>query len=134
LICGHLVFFDTRYCREDRIRTCDPLVPNQVRYRPALLPDSIWAANIQPFNLKPADFINLNEKPSYAKASEGKAERVGFEPTVQYDPYDDLANRSFRPLRHLSVFFFPKDCSSITIYQTPPFVRRSAESLFKISP
>ncbi len=26
-------------CREDRIRTCDPLVPNQVRYRPALLPD-----------------------------------------------------------------------------------------------
>ena len=25
--------------REDRIRTCDPLVPNQVRYRPALLPD-----------------------------------------------------------------------------------------------
>ncbi len=26
-------------CREDRIRTCDPLVPNQVRYRPALLPE-----------------------------------------------------------------------------------------------
>ena len=25
--------------REDRIRTCDPLVPNQVRYRPAPLPD-----------------------------------------------------------------------------------------------
>ena len=25
--------------REDRIRTCDPLVPNQMRYRPALLPD-----------------------------------------------------------------------------------------------
>ena len=24
--------------REDRIRTCDPLVPNQVRYRPALIP------------------------------------------------------------------------------------------------
>ena len=24
--------------RGDRIRTCDPLVPNQVRYRPALLP------------------------------------------------------------------------------------------------
>ena len=30
------------------------------------------------------------------------AERVGFEPTVQCNPYDDLANRSFRPLRHLS--------------------------------
>ncbi len=26
--------------REDRIRTCDPLVPNQVRYRPALLPET----------------------------------------------------------------------------------------------
>ena len=32
------------------------------------------------------------------------AERVGFEPTVQFNPYDDLANRSFRPLRHLSGF------------------------------
>ena len=30
--------FQQRSCREDRIRTCDPLVPNQVRYRPALLP------------------------------------------------------------------------------------------------
>ena len=27
--------------REDRIRTCDPLVPNQVRYRPALLPERV---------------------------------------------------------------------------------------------
>ena len=25
--------------RGDRIRTCDPLVPNQMRYRTALLPD-----------------------------------------------------------------------------------------------
>ena len=32
------------------------------------------------------------------------AERVGFEPTVQCNPYDDLANRSFRPLRHLSFY------------------------------
>ncbi len=30
------------FCREDRIRTCDPLVPNQVRYRPALLPDCMF--------------------------------------------------------------------------------------------
>lgn len=29
---------DYKLSREDRIRTCDPLVPNQVRYRPALLP------------------------------------------------------------------------------------------------
>ena len=46
--------------------------------------------------------LTKNEKPSVAKAMEGKAERVGFEPTVQCNPYDDLANRSFRPLRHLS--------------------------------
>jgi hypothetical protein len=30
------------YCREDRIRTCDPLVPNQVRYRAALLPEKLF--------------------------------------------------------------------------------------------
>ena len=33
-------FFKQPFCRGDRIRTCDPLVPNQVRYRPALLPVS----------------------------------------------------------------------------------------------
>src|SRR5215212_5432424 len=32
--------FQSHFRREDRIRTCDPLVPNQVRYRPALLPES----------------------------------------------------------------------------------------------
>lgn len=32
------------FSREDRIRTCDPLVPNQVRYRPALLPDCLCKA------------------------------------------------------------------------------------------
>lgn len=48
--------------REDRIRTCDPLVPNQVRYRPALLPEYIAAV------------------------------RAGFEPAVQFNPYGSLAN------------------------------------------
>ena len=28
--------------------------------------------------------------------------REGFEPSVQFNPYDGLANRSFRPLRHLT--------------------------------
>ena len=51
-------------CREDRIRTCDPLVPNQVRYRPALLPGYV-----------------LNS-----------AVRAGFEPAVQFNPYGSLAN------------------------------------------
>ena len=30
------------------------------------------------------------------------AERAGFEPAVRCDTYDDLANRCFRPLSHLS--------------------------------
>jgi hypothetical protein len=33
---------DIPFSREDRIRTCDPLVPNQVRYRPALLPEQLF--------------------------------------------------------------------------------------------
>jgi hypothetical protein len=38
-----------------------------------------------------------------SRLSEAKlAERGGFEPPVRFDPYDGLANRSFRPLRHLS--------------------------------
>jgi hypothetical protein len=32
------------------------------------------------------------------------AVREGFEPSVQFNPYDGLANRSFRPLRHLTIF------------------------------
>jgi hypothetical protein len=32
------------------------------------------------------------------------AERGGFEPPVRFYPYNGLANRPFRPLRHLSVF------------------------------
>jgi hypothetical protein len=30
------------------------------------------------------------------------AERGGFEPPVQFNPYNGLANRRFRPLSHLS--------------------------------
>lgn len=30
------------FCREDRIRTCDPLVPNQVFYRAELPPEALW--------------------------------------------------------------------------------------------
>ena len=35
-----------------------------------------------------------------------KAVRERFELSVQFNPYDGLANRSFRPLRHLSGSFF----------------------------
>ncbi len=50
--------------REDRIRTCDPLVPNQVRYRPALLPE-----------------LNINAKRNLR--SKKTAVREGFEPSVE---------------------------------------------------
>ena len=39
------------------------------------------------------------------KKAKKMAERGGFEPPVEFDPYDGLANRSFRPLRHLSASF-----------------------------
>lgn len=52
------------------------------------------------------------------------AERGGFEPPVEFDPYDGLANRSFRPLRHLSAVFrcfiniihVPRFCNPELIY------------------
>lgn len=31
------------------------------------------------------------------------AEREGFEPSIQYNPYDDLANRCLQPLGHRSI-------------------------------
>ena len=41
IITLHLVSYSVLkgLCREDRIRTCDPLVPNQVLYQAELLPD-----------------------------------------------------------------------------------------------
>ena len=38
--------FDSLYCRGDRIRTCDPLVPNQMRYRAAPLPELFLLARL----------------------------------------------------------------------------------------
>jgi len=69
------------FSREDRIRTCDPLVPNQMRYRPALLPE--------PHIGIAANFFF-------------SAVREGFEPSVRFNPYDSLANYWFRPLTHLT--------------------------------
>ena len=42
-------------CRADRIRTCDPYVPNVVRYRAALLPEKTGVKNTrdQAFIKKP---------------------------------------------------------------------------------
>jgi hypothetical protein len=51
--------------------------------------------------------------PLQAEEALVKTERAGFEPAVRFNPYDGLANRSFRPLRHLSLWltiahFLPK--------------------------
>jgi hypothetical protein len=37
-----------------------------------------------------------------AEAGSFEAERAGFEPAVEFDPYAALAKRCFRPLSHLS--------------------------------
>src|SRR5271165_2772721 len=46
------------------------------------------------------------------------AERGGFEPPVGFYSYNGLANRPFRPLRHLSV-------SGVRIQRAPPFKRKA---------
>ena len=50
------------FCREDRIRTCDPLVPNQVFYRAELPPEPVELLQGTPVT---------------------PAVREGFEPSVQ---------------------------------------------------
>ncbi len=52
----------------------------------------------------------------------GLAVREGFEPSVQFDPYDGLANRSFRPLRHLTESFPPLGVAKIGIILSYPKV------------
>jgi hypothetical protein len=61
-------------------------------------------SNLRPPGPKPGAITGLRYIPNYwlSICKNIFAERVGFEPTVQFNPYDDLANRSFRPLRHLS--------------------------------
>jgi hypothetical protein len=41
------------YSREDRIRTCDPLVPNQVLYQAELLPEN---KKMHPVGVEPTTF------------------------------------------------------------------------------
>ena len=65
-------------------------------------------SNLRPPGPKPGAITGLRYIPNLQLGKKTFfAERVGVEPTVQFNPYDDLANRSFRPLRHLSVFNLP---------------------------
>ncbi len=61
-------------------------------------------SNLRPPHPKCGAITGLRYAPKFFSVTLPKvAERVGVEPTVQFNPYDDLANRSFRPLRHLSL-------------------------------
>ena len=96
-------------CRDGKIRTCDLLVPNQARYRATLHPELL--TYISPFSFN-ASIYSIGNDVILLRTF---AERVGVEPTVQFNPYDDLANRSFRPLRHLSEtcpFTFVRGCKN----------------------
>ena len=88
-----------RFCRlgrEDRIRTCDPLVPNQVRYRPALLPAFAESSAGKPAeDLEKRFYIFAKPLRSSTAEASAKAVREGFEPSVQFNPYGSLANYWF---------------------------------------
>ena len=78
MICGLSFGFGSQFCRGGRTRTDDLLVPNQAYYQLYYTPINL----LIPFCC---------------------AERGGFEPPVQNDPYVGLANRWFQPLTHLSL-------------------------------
>ncbi len=96
----------------DRIRTCDRLLRREVLYPAELRARnskkmSGWQdSNLRPPRPKRGAITGLRYTPNgYQNKNFEKiiAERQGFEPWVSVSTYDDLANRSFRPLRHLSV-------------------------------
>ena len=107
-------------CEPDRIRTCDRLLRREVLYpaelrarsnkkkvgvagfEPAASTSQTWRDNRA--TLHPVTYLlycTMSMKLKI-KFSVILAERQGFEPWVPLLGYDDLANRSFRPLRHLS--------------------------------
>ena len=60
-------------------------------------------SNLRPPRPKRGAITGLRYTPMIIICNKKIAERQGFEPWVPISRYDDLANRSFRPLRHLSV-------------------------------
>ncbi len=80
-------------CRDTRIRTWDPLLPKQVRYRTALHPEKEWQL-LQQIAEKTA---------SCCCYCHSKLRRVrDSNPRYELTPYDGLANRWFQPLTQLS--------------------------------
>ena len=68
--------------------------------------DLIRAPTLKLWRKRPETHIKKTHLLRLRRIRWAKAEREGFEPSVQFNPYDGLANRSFRPLRHLSGSFF----------------------------
>ena len=125
------------FCRGDRIRTCDPLVPNQVRYRPALLPDCTFPVcrYLLPDVLLPCQLLltNILAKP---------AVRARFELAVHFKAYDSLANYWIRPLSHLTstcdfrsliVFPFLRDCKDKRHFLINKLNRQFYRKILKIN-
>jgi hypothetical protein len=94
---------DPFHCRGGQIRTDDLLLPKQARYRATLRPEnpcprirsrpSRWSGTRYRATLRPE-----RKRPGWRAF----AERGGFEPPVQFNPYGSLANYWFKPLTHLS--------------------------------
>ena len=72
-------------------------------FEPAASTSQTWRDNRA--TLHPVTYLlysSMSNKPKF-KLFGYLAERQGFEPWVPLLGYDDLANSSFRPLRHLSI-------------------------------
>ena len=101
------------FCRGGQIRTDDLLLPKQARYRATLRPE-FHLSHIRIADL-PASF-RRDAIPGYATPRNSiqapfertHAERGGFEPPVQNNPYGSLANYWFKPLTHLSFWAPPR--------------------------
>jgi hypothetical protein len=81
-------------------------------------------SNLRPPGPKPGAITELR----YTPEALCEAEREGFEPSVPITEYDGLANRSFRPLRHLS---FQKSVANI--YKTivhPQIITNKNQKIF----
>ena len=115
-----------------RIRTFDRLLRRQVLYPAELCVHffkltvkflSGWQdSNLRPPAPKAGAITGLRYAPMIKNPS-GEAVREGFEPSVQFNPYDGLANRSFRPLRHLtSILLGVAKISVFTITSQMDFV------------
>ena len=87
--------------RDDRIRTCDTLIPNQVLYQAELHPENTNKLMARPVGLEPATFWSVVKRS--IQLSYGRKNTLvgmeGFEPS-QYC-YQGILSPSRLPFRHI---------------------------------